>query len=65
MKQASEFVQVMAAFGVSEGDATYTFANVDADGNGEITPDEWLEALRQFWTSTDPDAPGTTLFGRY
>jgi len=62
---ASEFVQIMAAFGVSEGDATYTFGNIDADGNGEITTDEWLEALRQFWTSTDPDAPGNTLFGRY
>ena len=62
---ASEFVQIMAAFGVSEGDATYTFGNIDADGNGEITTDEWLEALRQFWTSTEPAAPGNTLFGRY
>jgi Ca2+-binding EF-hand superfamily protein len=62
---AAEFVQIMAAFGVSEGDATYTFGNIDADGNGEITTDEWLKALRQFWTSTDPDAPGNTLFGRY
>jgi len=62
---AAEFVQIMAAFGVSEDDATYTFGNIDADGNGEITTDEWLRALREFWTSTDPDAPGNTLFGRY
>ena len=33
--------------------------------DGQITRDEWLKALRQFWTSTDPDAPGNTLFGRY
>jgi Ca2+-binding EF-hand superfamily protein len=63
--ESSEFVQVMAAFGVSEADATYTFAGIDADGDGQIAPDEWLKALRQFWTSTDPDAPGNTLFGRY
>ena len=62
---ATEFARVMAAFGVSQDDADYTFGNIDADGNGQITPDEWLEALRQFWTSADPDAPGNTLFGRY
>jgi hypothetical protein len=56
---------VLAAFGVSEPDARYTFGRIDADGDGEITLDEWLEALHQFWTSTDPDAPGNTLFGRY
>jgi len=63
--QSEEFVKVLAAFGVSRQDAELTFANIDADGNGSITPDEWLEALRQFWTSTDPAAPGNTLFGRY
>lgn len=62
---AAEFARVMAAFGVSQDDADYTFGNIDADGNGQITPGEWLEALRQFWTSADPDAPGNTLFGRY
>jgi len=62
---AAEFVQIMAAFGVSEDDAKYTFGAIDADDNGEITTDEWLRALREFWTSTDHDAPGNTLFGRY
>jgi Ca2+-binding EF-hand superfamily protein len=61
----TEFARVMAAFGVSKNDADFTFGNIDADGNGHITPNEWLEALRQFWTSADPDAPGNTLFGRY
>jgi Ca2+-binding EF-hand superfamily protein len=60
---ASEFVRVMAAFGVSQDDARYTFGGID--GDGKVTAAEWLEALRQFWTSTDPAAPGNTLFGRY
>src|SRR5260370_14213884 len=44
---AAEFVQIMAAFGVSEDDAKYTFGAIDADDNGEITTDEWLRALRE------------------
>src|SRR2546421_10054770 len=54
---AAEFVQIMAAFGVSEDDATYTFGNIDADGNGEVTTDQRLRAPREFWDRTDPGRP--------
>jgi Ca2+-binding EF-hand superfamily protein len=63
--RVEEFVRVLAAFGVPQEDAEDAFAGIDADRDGSITTDEWLEAVRQFWTSTDPAAPGNTLFGRW
>ena len=59
-----EFTSLMAVFGVSDAHSLETFAKLDREGDGTISFDEFVEAGREFYTSTDPDAAGHTLFGR-
>lgn len=55
----------MGVFGVPEADASETFARIDLDGDGTISFDEFVEAGKEFYSSTDPTSAGNTLFGRY
>ncbi|AOY84314.1 MAG: hypothetical protein F6K63_22160 [Moorea sp. SIO1G6] len=41
------------------------FPKLDLSGNGSISKDEFVELVRQFHHSDDPDAPGNFLFGPY
>lgn len=41
------------------------FQKVDVTGKGEITKDEALERVKEFYFSSDPAAAGNWLFGRY
>ncbi|MFC7898502.1 EF-hand domain-containing protein [Streptomyces sp. NPDC057381] len=46
-------------------EATRTaFEKLDVNGDGVITREAYLDAVRQFMTSNDPLAPGTWLLGR-
>jgi Ca2+-binding EF-hand superfamily protein len=59
----AEFVTWQGGIGVAETDADQTFRRLDRDGDSFVTQDELIQALQEYFTSTDPDAPGNSLYG--
>jgi len=45
-------------------DPAACFAKLDLNSNGFITEDELQIVFREFYTSTDPNAPGNVLYGQ-
>jgi Ca2+-binding EF-hand superfamily protein len=62
--QPQEFLLVHEAFGRSEQDSDYAFAELDLDGDGALGRAELLDAVRDYYTSADPNAIGNLFFGR-
>ncbi len=62
--EPQEFLLVHEAFGRSEQDSDYAFAALDLDGDGALGCGELLHAVRDYYTSADPNAIGNLLFGR-
>uniref|UniRef100_A0AAU2JPW4 EF-hand domain-containing protein n=1 Tax=Streptomyces sp. NBC_00049 TaxID=2903617 RepID=A0AAU2JPW4_9ACTN len=60
-----EFHKAQEAFDtqLNPADAEALFRRIDADGDGTLTVDELLVAVREYYTGTDEDAPGNLLFG--
>jgi tellurite resistance protein TerC len=58
------YARLTAAYGASAGEAARAFARLDLDRNGVLDPAELTQAITQFFTSPDPDAPGNLAFGR-
>ncbi|HKR48454.1 MAG TPA: EF-hand domain-containing protein [Pseudonocardiaceae bacterium] len=50
---------------VPEQECRRAFAAVDSDSSGKITVEEFQQASKEFFSGTDPDAPGNLLFGSY
>jgi hypothetical protein len=48
---------------LSEPDVAAAFARLDADSDGRISTAEFERAVIEYWTSSDPDAPGNHLLG--
>ncbi|MFD3547635.1 hypothetical protein ACFWUW_18875 [Streptomyces sp. NPDC058655] len=44
-------------------DADAPFARIDKNHDGYLSVDELLDAVRDYYTGTDEDAPGNLLFG--
>jgi Ca2+-binding EF-hand superfamily protein len=59
----AEFKQYLDVWGVSAPDAMDTFARLDTDGDGCISRQEFIRAVREFFYSSDLDAPGSLFFG--
>ncbi|MFI1648049.1 EF-hand domain-containing protein [Streptomyces avidinii] len=62
-----EFHRAQEAFDtqLSPADTEALFRRIDADGDGSLTVDELLDAVREYYTGTDEDAPGNLLFGEF
>lgn len=58
-----EFARFHAAFGTGAADSQAAFDALDRDGSGGLDIGELLVAIRQFYTSADPAAPGNLLHG--
>jgi Ca2+-binding EF-hand superfamily protein len=58
-----EFVAAQDVFGLGGQAARDAFAAMDRDGDGSVTVDEWQEAVLDYYTSTDPNAPGNLVLG--
>lgn len=49
---------------LTESDTNEAFAHLDADGNGLLSAEEFTQAIIEYWSSTDPNAPGNWWMGR-
>ena len=59
----SEYRALLRVYGINEEHAAQTFPRLDLDKDGFISRDEMLELFRQWFTSSDPAAPGNQLWG--
>ncbi|MFE7133966.1 EF-hand domain-containing protein [Streptomyces sp. NPDC057638] len=59
----SEFQAMEAVLGVAENQSHIAFDRLDTDANGTLEVSEYLAAVRGYYTSDDPDAPGNWLYG--
>lgn len=50
--------------GLSKVEADEAFAHLDRDGDGLLSGPEFIQAIIEFWSSPDPDAPGNWWMGR-
>lgn len=50
--------------GLTETEVAEAFEHLDTDGDGYLTAEEFTRACVEFWSSTDPDAPGNWWMGR-
>ncbi|UGY91014.1 aldehyde dehydrogenase family protein [Streptomyces gobiensis] len=58
-----EFQAWQRVFRTAPEDRAAAFRALDADGSGKLSVDELLDAMHQYYTSTDPGAPGNALYG--
>ncbi|MFJ1755130.1 EF-hand domain-containing protein [Kitasatospora sp. NPDC088134] len=49
--------------GIERADADAAFRHLDRDGNGTLSEEEFVEAVVEYWTSRDPQAPGNWWVG--
>ncbi|WP_433255068.1 EF-hand domain-containing protein [Streptosporangium sp. CA-135522] len=59
----AEFRVMLTAFGTPHDDVDVAFDRLDRDHDGSISTGELVEAVRQYYTSADPNAAGNWLFG--
>jgi Ca2+-binding EF-hand superfamily protein len=50
--------------GLPQGDIDKAFAYLDRDGDGRLTAEEFVGAVVEYWSSTDPEAPGNWWMGQ-
>jgi tellurite resistance protein TerC len=60
---SDEYARLTAAYGASIQQASQAFRQLDRDHNGVLDVAELTQAIRQFYTSPDPDSPGRLVFG--
>jgi hypothetical protein len=57
----AEYAEWLAAWGVDDAEAP--FNRLDRDNTGGLTEADLVQAVREFYLSNDPDAPGNVLYG--
>jgi Ca2+-binding EF-hand superfamily protein len=50
--------------GLTEAESAEAFKHLDTDGDGHLSTEEFIQACVDFWSSTDPNAPGNWWAGR-
>jgi Ca2+-binding EF-hand superfamily protein len=56
-----EYEEWLAAWGVDA--SASAFDTLDRDNTGGLTEDDLVQAVKEFYLSNDPDAPGNVLYG--
>lgn len=59
----TEWISFFKAHEIDESVAKDVFARLDLNGDGNISKDEGLGLLHQFFYSNDPETPGNLFFG--
>ncbi|MEA2828811.1 MAG: hypothetical protein QOG43_3250 [Actinomycetota bacterium] len=60
-----EYRDLMASVFIDAAVADDAFARLDTNGDGVISADEFTQLYRDFFTSDDPDAPGSRFWGSF
>ncbi|MFE0257532.1 EF-hand domain-containing protein [Streptomyces sp. NPDC059010] len=60
----AEFQKYLDVWNMTDPAAMDVFAQLDTDGDGAISRQEFIRAVREFFYSSDLDAPGSLFFGR-
>jgi Ca2+-binding EF-hand superfamily protein len=61
-----DFVRLMtSAARLSEAESEAAYARLDPAGVGHLTREQFQQAVREFFFSDNPEAPGNLLFGKY
>lgn len=50
--------------GLTEADNAEAFTHLDVDGDGYLSAAEFVNATIEYWSSSNPDAPGNWWMGR-
>ncbi|GID31287.1 EF-hand domain-containing protein [Paractinoplanes brasiliensis] len=58
-----EYKVFLEAWGVSDLEALNVFLELDTDDDGRISRDEFIGAIRDFFTSPELDSPASLFFG--
>lgn len=61
----AEYEAYMVAFHATKAEAAEAFRRLDLDGDGYLSQEELLQNAKEFFLSSDPDAPGNWLVGPY
>ncbi|EFK97982.1 calcium binding protein [Streptomyces sp. SPB78] len=59
----SEFQAWQEVFGTAPADRATAFRKLDGDGDGRLSADELLVAIRQYYVSPESEAAGNWLYG--
>ncbi|SEQ79578.1 Ca2+-binding protein, EF-hand superfamily [Lentzea xinjiangensis] len=59
---AAEFRVLLKARGLSEAECGLAFSHLDLDGDGAISVDEYVAAVRDYYTNPAEDTPGSWLY---
>ena len=59
----AEYKNILVAWGGKEEEAASCFQKLDLDGNGVISKDEFVQNLKEYFLSNDPEVPGNYLHG--
>ncbi|NKE62422.1 calcium-binding protein [Lentzea sp. PSKA42] len=59
---ATEFQVLLKARGLSEAECGLAFAHLDTDGDGAISVQEYVAAVRDYYTNPAEDTPGSWLY---
>jgi Ca2+-binding EF-hand superfamily protein len=59
---AAEFQVLLRARGLTEAECGIAFAHLDTDGDGAISVQEYVAAVRDFYTNPAEDTPGSWLY---
>ncbi len=60
----AEFAVMQQAFGTTAEESDFAFDRLDLDGDGRLSLDEMIVAVREFYVGADENAVGTWFFGR-
>jgi Ca2+-binding EF-hand superfamily protein len=60
-----EMQKFYRAYSIDPALTRNAFRKMDGDSDGRISKDEILEAVEEFYLSSDPEAPGNWLLGMY
>jgi Ca2+-binding EF-hand superfamily protein len=58
-----EMIAAQSKAGISESETRRVFDKLDTDDDGYVERDEYAAAIREFYMSDDPNAPGNLMAG--